>query len=1359
MVLLVLGAWRLVPSAMAQADYEDYTFITLAGQAPGWFDGAAGAALFNQPFGVAADASGNVYVADTFNNTIRKVSSSGEVTTLAGLAGSPGSTDGSGQAARFNFPSGVAVDGSNNVYVADSLNHTIRKVTPGGVATTLAGMAGVPGGVDGSGGSARFNGPQSVAVDAGGNVYVADTTNCAIRKITPAGVVTTLAGKLGVSGRADASAASAARFELPYGVAVDTNGNVYVADTFNHTIRKISSKGAVTTLAGKAGSAGTNDGTLSGARFTYPCSVAVDGRGNVYVADTENDTLRQVSPAGVVTTLAGSARNAGSANGAGSGARFNQPLGVAVDGNGQVYVADSYNSTVRKVTAPGGVVTTVAGTTADAGSADGAGSAAQFKYPYGVAVDTAGTVYVSDFSNNTIRQITPAGVVTTLAGNPNSSAGTNDGTGAAATFDQPAGLAVDTNGNVYVADYVNDTIRKIAPGGVVSTLAGEPEVWGYSDGTGAAAHFHNPLGVALDAQGNVYVADTSNCLIRKITPDGTVSTLAGVANSPGPTDGPAATALFRYPQGVAVDGSNNVYVADTENATIRKITPDGVVSTLAGSARNVGASDGIGAAAQFNTPFSIAVDSQGYLYVTDTQNNTIRKISPDGTVHTLAGAIGVAGGADGSGAQALFNYPEGVAVDANGNVYATSTITDTIRKGNPVLPDMPVVEPALGPPGALRQLDVTNLTATNSWSWSIVRHPSASSAELSSATVLNPTLTPDVSDLFLVRFQGSDSLGRAAIGTLAISTNPTLPALTITQPQPSQQVTNQTFDVTGTASGALGVAAVWCQANGGPWVQAVGTLDWTTVISLTNQGQNTLSAYAVDPNGQFSATNTVLFLYAPIVVQITSPQPNQQVTNFTFTATGAASGVAGVAAVWCQLDGGPWIQAAGTSAWTTVLSLANQGQNTLSAYAVDPNGQFSDTNSVVFLYAPVVLQVSGQGTISPAYQSQSIVVGKHYTVTAKPANGCIFVDWTDNAGNIRATTAKYSFTMTTGLELEANFIPNPFLSLAGTYAGLFGDTNTFSPANAGYFSAALTGQGGLTAQLQLAGGAYRFSGPFSPYGAYSNSAVAGPGGEPLTVQLQLDLSGSQGLTGSVSSATWKAGLAAYRAAYSLTNTGPLAGKNYTLMIPEAADASTGPSGYGFGTLSVSASGGITFSITLGDGSKVTAGSSVVVGSGRWPLYLSPPAYAGKGLAWGWLSFAASSTDQTVGSLNWLKQGGLPGKLYPNGFVFSGVPVTESPYSYTNGAPLLNWTDGQGLIGLSSGLTNAVTLGANNKLTGTNKLSLTLTTASGLFQGAVPEPGSKSGISVSGVLLQGGNAGYGLFLGTSNSGSVYLGQGQ
>ena len=386
-------------------------------------------------------------------------------------------------------------------------------------------------------------------------------------------------------------------------------------------------------------------------------------------------------------------------------------------------------------------------------------------------------------------------------------------------------------------------------------------------------------------------------------------------------------------------------------------------------------------------------------------------------------------------------------------------------------------------------------------------------------------------------------------------------------------------------------------------------------------------------------------------------------------------------------------------------------------------------------------------------------------IAASSSTTTYFVNWTDGSGDVLATTPKLSFTMKDGLELEANFIPNPFIPLAGTYAGLFADTNNFSPSSAGYFSATLTGQGSLTAQLQLAGSTYRFSGSFSPCGAYSNS-VAGPGRQPLALQLQLDLGGSQGLAGSVGNSTWRAGLAAYLA---LSKTGlAQAGKKYTLVLlpPEPAGPSTEPIGYGFGTLSVNTSGAIAFSGTLGDGSKLTA-SSVVVGSGQWPLYLSPSAYAGKGLAWGWLGFATNGAGQdVVGSLSWLKEPGLPGALYPNGFGYTnGLQVLESLYSYTSGARVLNWTNGViELAGgnfyqpgtLSPGLTNGVTLEAGNKLVGSNKLSLTLTTASGLFQGTVPVPGTKTSISVSGVLLQGINAGYGLFLGATNSGSVYLG---
>jgi len=323
-------------------------------------------------------------------------------TTLAGSAGASGSADGTGSAARFNYPWGVAVDNAGNVFVAEMYNYTIRKVTSAGVVTTLAGSPGVSGTNDGTGSAARFHYPEGLAVDSAGNVFVADYGNCTIRKVTPAGVVTTLAGSAGNPGTNDGTG-SAARFYTPAGVEVDTNGNVFVADIYNSTIRKVTPAGVVTTLAGSAQIPGANDGTGSAARFCYPAGVAVDSARNVYVADECNNTIRKVTPAGVVTTLAGSTEQIGSADGTGSAARFYYPDAVAVDNAGSVFVADQYNNTIRKVTLAG-VVTTLAGNAGNPGSADGTGSAARFRYPEGVAVDSAGNVYVADCENNTVRK-------------------------------------------------------------------------------------------------------------------------------------------------------------------------------------------------------------------------------------------------------------------------------------------------------------------------------------------------------------------------------------------------------------------------------------------------------------------------------------------------------------------------------------------------------------------------------------------------------------------------------------------------------------------------------------------------------------------------------------------------------------------------------------------------------------------------------------------------------------------------------------------------------------------------------------------------------------------------------------------
>jgi len=321
--------------------------------------------------------------------------------TLAGTAGSSGSTDATGSAARFNGPLGVSVDTAGNVFVADNHNNTIRKVTSAGVVTTLAGTAGVGGSTDATGSAARFYNPYGVSVDTAGNVFVADQNNHTIRKVTSAGVVTTLAGTAGSSGSTDATG-SAARFASPFSVCVDSAGNVFVADSGNSTIRKVTSAGVVTTLAGTAGSVGSTDATGSAARFNATTGVAVDTAGNVFVADYNNHTIRKVTSAGVVTTLAGTAGSSGSTDATGSAARFYRPTGVSVDTAGNVFVADTNNHAIRKVTSAG-VVTTEAGLAGNSGSNNGLGSAARFYYPSGVSVDTAGNVFVADYNNHTIR--------------------------------------------------------------------------------------------------------------------------------------------------------------------------------------------------------------------------------------------------------------------------------------------------------------------------------------------------------------------------------------------------------------------------------------------------------------------------------------------------------------------------------------------------------------------------------------------------------------------------------------------------------------------------------------------------------------------------------------------------------------------------------------------------------------------------------------------------------------------------------------------------------------------------------------------------------------------------------------------
>jgi sugar lactone lactonase YvrE len=636
------------------------------------------AARFRNPVGVAADSVGNFYVLESSatpitandstdsipnNNYIRKIAPDGTVSLFAGNPAVSGSADGIGAAASFNNPTGIATDSTGNVYVSD--NQTIRKITPAGVVTTLAGTAGVRGDNDGIGAAASFYAPRGLATDSAGNVYVADSDDDAIRKITPAGVVTTFAGA-NVSGNL---AVATATLNAPEGVAVDGAGNVYVV-CFAGYVVKITPSLVVSTLAGNnlSGAGGLEDGIGAAAWFFEPTGVTVDANGNLYVADTGNRAVRKITPNGTVTTLAGKSVAYGLANGSGGGPTSVYSTGITSDSAGNIYVADTVNVEIRKIT-PDGTVSTWAGSSDLFGNTNGAAAAATFNEPYGIVADNAGNLYVNDAGNSSIRKITQTGAVNTLAGIPADYVPFNS---FSAAYTNLKGIAVDSTGNVYVADMYG-AIDKVTPAGAVTAFAGVATgVCGNADGTGTAAVFCWPTGIAVDKSDNVYVVDLGNSAIRKITPAGVVTTLAKVTLAPFSYSFHEVLlpGNILFSNGMAIDPLGNIFVADTGNNIILKITPDGTLSTFAGSVGAGGSSDGNGATASFNYPQGLATDHAGNVYVADTGNNAIRKITPAGKVSTVVGESTQIGFAAGT-LPGVLSSPLGVAISGS-SLYITT---------------------------------------------------------------------------------------------------------------------------------------------------------------------------------------------------------------------------------------------------------------------------------------------------------------------------------------------------------------------------------------------------------------------------------------------------------------------------------------------------------------------------------------------------------------------------------------------------------------------------------------------------------------------------------------------------------------
>ena len=627
--------------------------------------------------------------------------------------------------AEINYPEGTAIDASGNLYIADTANNRIRKVAPDGTTTTVAGngTAGYSGD-NGPATSAELKDPYGVAVDTAGNLYIADTFNSCIRKVDTSGTITSVAGVCGTVGyNGDYGLAGSVELYYPFAVAaVGNQGELYIADTYNNRIRHLflsKSTGVggfpiylwyVNTVAGggsdpdyyQYGSEAATDVILNN-----PRGLAVDSK-YLYIADTGNNVISEVvtdgtNTDGTIYPMAGTG-TAGYLDSDGPHAQFDSPLGLTVDSAGTVYVADELNYAIRKITtaivsghAKYNVSSLVgsyyrfSGFYGDGGPA----ASAELNYPRSVTFDTAGNLYIADSYNQRIRRIDTSGIINTVVGNgvagyygdglSSAGFGGDGGTATFAYLNSPYQTAVDAGGNIYIADRGNNRVRKIAVNGVISTIAGNGTAGSTGDGGAALnAELNDPIGVAVDGVGNVYIAEYHGNRIRKVDGNGIITTFAGNGTAGYTGDGGQATsAEIHAPIGLAVDAYNYLYIVDNGNGCIRKVTGT-VISTVAGTGTYGYNGDNISAkSAQLNDPYGVALDAAGNIYIGDTNNNRIRKVATNGIITTVAGT-GTGGytGDGGAATSANIHAPLLLTVDAAGAVYFSDSANDVIRRLN-----------------------------------------------------------------------------------------------------------------------------------------------------------------------------------------------------------------------------------------------------------------------------------------------------------------------------------------------------------------------------------------------------------------------------------------------------------------------------------------------------------------------------------------------------------------------------------------------------------------------------------------------------------------------------------------------------
>lgn len=668
--LTIPSAFALIFASCTASVYAQGIITTIAGGRQFQVTGVGGPAInvpLGQIQGVTTDPQGNVYAVDARNLFVVKIAPTGVLTVVAGN-GKTGSSGNGGPATNASFlaPYGIAADSSGNLFIGDECS--VRKIGGDGTISVFAGTG--PCGYSGDGGlaaQASLSAIAGIAVDASGNVYIADSGNHRIRKVTPQGAISTVAGngQFGYTGDG-VPAISTALFE-PAGVAVDRNGVIYFAETgdglsFFSRIRRVGADGIISTIAGGKGDGYSGDGgPANAAMLKDPNGIALDGAGDLYISDTGNDRVRRITPDGIIRTIAGTGvANFTGDHGLASLATVNYPTGIAVDQSGNVYFGEARNFRVRKID-PSGTITTYAGNGNYGVAGDGGQARDAVLNPGSVLVDPSGNVYVSDYSSR-VRKIAPNGIITTVAGGGAAGFAGDGGPATQALLNfggYPGRLALDGASNLYIADSGNLRVRKVDSSGIITTFAGNGAFPANGSGDGGPAvnaSFRSINGLAVDAKGNVYIADSSN--VRQVSPGGTITTFASGLSSPG---------------ALTVDAAGNVYATALSALELRnlrggeviRISPDGTTTVVVDNPFGVG---------------QMAFDSQGNMYVPDTFGSVF-VVSPSGTQTVVAGTTTPGfSGDDGPATLAQLNGPGGVALDSAGNLYIADTGNNRIRK-------------------------------------------------------------------------------------------------------------------------------------------------------------------------------------------------------------------------------------------------------------------------------------------------------------------------------------------------------------------------------------------------------------------------------------------------------------------------------------------------------------------------------------------------------------------------------------------------------------------------------------------------------------------------------------------------------